>query len=388
MKRLAFIHGSFPAGGAERVTINIAEYLKLVGGYEIYVYASNIDEKLLSDKIRSVAIIRQISSEKKTKQRTADIERLIKEDNINILIQTTKRIYDILGVVKRTGIKVVFANHGEPFWQRYWIINRRKNNILKKILWKIYNRKIYEDKGKALRMAIKRSFVDYKSCDAYTVLCDAYKKETEKAYGLTSKNSHIYAIENAESPIEDVCLDKEKIILFSGRLECISKRIERLLRIWSNIQTELVDWQLVLVGDGPHRQRLQKMAEKLNLQRCVFKGKTNDMTEYYRKASIVCLVSQTEGWPLALTEAQAHGCIPVAFGCSSGVVDILSPNGVNGFIVTPFDEKEYAETLIKIAKMDKSEQKEIRLSAINKRLQYTPEKLGEKYRMLFDKLLN
>ena len=51
--RVAFVHGRFPAGGAERITIDIARYLKGVGGYEIYVYATRIYENLLSDDIRN-----------------------------------------------------------------------------------------------------------------------------------------------------------------------------------------------------------------------------------------------------------------------------------------------------------------------------------------------
>ena len=95
---------------------------------------------------------------------------------------------------------------------------------------------------------------------------------------------------------------------------------------------------------------------------------------------MVCLTSQTEGWPLCLTEAQAHGCIPVAFGCSDGVKDVLSPSGVNGFVVTPFDENEYAETLLKIAGMSEEELLAIRKSAVTKRAGYAPDIILEKWK--------
>lgn len=385
MKRIGFIHVIFPAGGAERVTVDIAEYLTSIGGYEIFVYTAIIDEKLISPKINSLITIRKTPYEKE--KRSAAIEQFIKDDNIDIVVQVVERIHDISGISERTGCKIVFANHGEPFWQRHSIISRRKHNLLTRFFWKLYLKRIYEKKGKALKLAIKRYADDYNTCDAYTVLCKAYKTETEKAYGIDPKDSHIYVIENSERAIKNVCLDKEKIILFSGRLECVSKRIDRLLRIWSKVQYELKDWKLVIVGDGPHRQLLEKLAATLKLERYSFEGKTYNMDEYYRRASIVCLVSQTEGWGLALTEAQAHGCIPVAFGCTSGVIDILSPNGINGFVVPPFNEDEYAKTLIKIANMEKAEQEKIRLSAINKRLQYTPDKIGKKYKDLFDTLL-
>lgn len=385
MKRIAFIHGCFPAGGAERITVDVAEYLNNLGGYEIFVYTSKIEDELLTSRIEANIKIRIIPNKRKLK--AAEIEKLIIRDNINIVVQVASCVYGIKNIACRTGCKTVLANHGEPFWQRYSIMNRRQNSLLKKILWKIINKRIYQDNGKALRMAIKRNFADYKNNDAYVVLCDAYKKETEKAFGLSDENSRIYVIENPEYHVEDISLDKRNIILYCGRLECLSKRIERLLRIWATIQDELSDWELMLVGDGPQRNYLESMAKKLDLKRCSFEGKVNNVKEYYKKASIVCLVSQTEGWPLALTEAQAQGCIPVAFGCTSGVIDILSPHGENGFIVKPFDEKEYAETLLKIAGMSKNDQEKIRLSAIAKRREYSPDKTGEKYKNLFEKLL-
>ena len=88
-----------------------------------------------------------------------------------------------------------------------------------------------------------------------------------------------------------------------------------------------------------------------------------------------------------MTEAQAHGCIPVAFGCTAGICDILSPSGVNGFIVTPFDEDEYAETLVHIATLSKEKQEAIRRSAVAKRAEYAPEIIMKKWVDLFDELL-
>ena len=95
--------------------------------------------------------------------------------------------------------------------------------------------------------------------------------------------------------------------------------------------------------------------------------------------------NKIEGNPL--TEAQANGCIAVAFGCTSGVSDILAPHGINGFIIPAFDEDLYAQTLLEITSMSKEQQDKIRLSAIKKRLGYTPEIIGEKWKLLFDNLV-
>ena len=137
-----------------------------------------------------------------------------------------------------------------------------------------------------------------------------------------------------------------------------------------------------------HRKDIEAQVKKEKLQRVELFGAQSNVEQFYRKASIVCLTSQTEGWGLCLTEAQAHGCIPIAFGCSDGVKEILSPSGVNGFIVSPFNEKEYADTLVKITQMSVQEQMVIRHNAVSKRSQFTLETIMPKWVNLFDSLIN
>lgn len=388
MTRIAFVHNNFPAGGAERITIDIARYLKGFGdAYCVSAYVTRTDDNLLTEDILNVIQIRKIASQAVMSRRSADIEKLIIEDNIDILVLVSKTIPGIEAIKQRTGCKVVLANHGEPFWQRHAITNRRQNSPLKKILWRLYYKRLYGDGTKAMKMAVERSRNEYDTCDAYTVLCNAYKTETASVFGIDKETSHIVAIENPEKAVANINLDKENMILFCGRFEGWSKRVDRLLRIWGKIQDKLPQWRLVLVGDGPAGKVWRKQVEDEKLERVSFEGMQTDVSAYYRKASIVCLTSQTEGWPLALTEAQANGCIAVAFGCTSGVSDILAPHGINGFIIPAFDEDLYAQTLLEITSMSKEQQDKIRLSAIKKRLGYTPEIIGEKWKLLFDNLV-
>ena len=388
MKRIAFVHNWFPAGGAERVTIDIAEYLNMVGGYEVYVFATHLSESMLTEKVQKVVHLRSIPSQAIPSRRSAAIEKLLVDEHIDILVQVVKSLPDIEGIKARTGCKVVLACHGEPFWQRHAIMHRRRKGFFRKLLWYLYNRRRFEDGTLAMKLAVERSRHDYVSCDAYTVLCEPYRAETAEVLGLDPVNNHIYAIENPENPVDDVCLEKENVMLFCGRFENWSKRIDRLLRIWSKVQGALPDWRLVLVGDGRDGKMLRELAGELGLERVSFEGMQTDVRPYYAEASVLCLTSETEGWPLTLTEGQANGCICVAFGCTSGVKEILSPDGECGFIVPPYDEDMYAQVLLKIASMDKESQITMRRRAVERRLEYTPEKIAVKWKSLFDMLCN
>lgn len=386
MSRIAFVHNRFPAGGAERITIDIALYLSSFEGYEVFVYASRISDFLMTDEIRRVITLRQIPTQAFPAKRAKEIEKLIVADGIDVLVQVTKAVPGIEGIRSRTGVKTVVSCHGEPFWQRYAIVYRRQRGIFRKLMWRLYNRKRYEDGTLAMKKAVARTLKEYHGCDAYTVLCEPYKIETAAGLGIDPASSHIHAIENPEHPVADVNYEKEKMILFCGRFENWSKRIDRLLRIWAKVQDRMEDWKLVLVGNGEDWDMITGMAEGLSLKRISFEGMRNNVADYYRKASVVVLTSETEGWPLALTEAQAQGCIAVAFDCSSGVKEVLAGDAGCGFVVPSFDEDAYAETLLHIASLDREEEMTVRKNAVAKSLLFAPEIIAEKWKVLFDGL--
>lgn len=383
MERIACIHNSFPAGGAERITMDIARHLSTFSAYRMFVYTSRIKKELLPEGYENFMTIRLLPSQAIQSKRSKVVEQYIVEDKINILVQIGKSLYDIEGIKERTGCKIVLACHGEVFWQRYNIMHNRQKN---RLLWYLLYKRAYSNGNLALKMAKERSFKQYQSCDAYTLLCDDYRNEFIKAFNLNPENNHLYVIPNPEYPVDDPQLQKEKLILFVGRFENWSKRIDRLLRIWARVQNRLPDYQLVLLGDGADFKAMRQLSEDLKLQRISFEGRRNDVESFYRRASVVVLTSQTEGWPLALTEAQAQGCIGLAFDSTAGIREVLSPDGSCGFLVPPFDEGAYADKLLEICSMSEDEQLAIRKRGIVKRLAYTPEIVAGKWKSLFDKL--
>ena len=84
MKRIAFVHNNFPAGGAERITIDIARYLKSVGGYQVYVYTTRVSPSLMTDEVRDLVNIRIIPSQAVQSRRSAAVEELLLQDSIDI----------------------------------------------------------------------------------------------------------------------------------------------------------------------------------------------------------------------------------------------------------------------------------------------------------------
>jgi len=180
-------------------------------------------------------------------------------------------------------------------------------------------------------------------------------------------------------------MKKEKIILFVGRLSFADKRPMRLVDIWSRIYKQLPDWRFVIVGDGPEKASLQEAVSQRGIERMDFPGFTNDTVSYYQKASIICLTSEYEGWPLCLAEGQAYGVVPIAFSCTAGICDIISPSGVNGVLVPPYDCAVFADKLLQMTS-DGKWLSQMRDSAVEKAKTYAMSRNSEGYCRLLEEL--
>ena len=144
---------------------------------------------------------------------------------------------------------------------------------------------------------------------------------------------------------------KEKDVLFVGRINTTQKRVDLLLKIWDLIHKEFPNWKLKIVGGGEELNSIKELSVKLKLRNVFFYGYT-DAKPYYESASIICLTSSYEGFGLTLVEAMQHGVVPIAFNSYLSVTDIIDDK-INGYLISPFDINEYANTLAKLMNDEK-----------------------------------
>lgn len=109
-----------------------------------------------------------------------------------------------------------------------------------------------------------------------------------------------------------------------------------------------VDAVLCMVGDGPDREGLERLAHELGIARhCYFVGYQSDVAGYYRLFDAFLLPSVNEGTPVSAIESLASGT-PVVANRVGGVPDVVR-DGVDGFLVEPGDAEEAAERLAMLA---------------------------------------
>lgn len=382
MNKVLFYHDEFPFGGAERITLDIADYV-YNKGYEVYVLTPNL-QSLSFKHLKAIEIVPQSSKNKK-----AYIDYIIKFINdyhIDIFVGQTLDVLLYRSIREQTQCKVIRALHNVPLWEaidRYyrrkgksrfstWEFIRYLFTYINYYFFKSYNKK-YIAKYKAM----------YENIDALTVLCDAYKKQLAT---FLKDDKHIYVIQNPEYPRLHPNLNKKKQIIYSGRLSYPHKRVDRLLSIWRKVYKEIPEWELIIIGDGPERNTLETLAKKWKLERIKFTGYTPNVDIYYKDASILCLTSTFEGWPLCLTEAQSNGVIPISFNCCAGIEAILGPNKINGILVPNGNTDSFAKELIALINNPQL-MEEIRKNVLKKVLDYSPKLVGEKWLNLFNSLL-
>lgn len=159
----------------------------------------------------------------------------------------------------------------------------------------------------------------------------------------------LHAIANPNSYNEVVSIPSKRMeLLYVGRLDNRSKKVNRLLRIWKYLYKRFPKWELSIVGDGPDKTHLEVYSKRLGLENVIFYG-YSDPRPFYERASIICMTSDYEGFPMVLTEAMQFGCVPIAYDSFEAVRDIII-DGKTGALVKPFKERQYVKALYRIMK--------------------------------------
>ncbi|GAA1704140.1 glycosyltransferase family 4 protein [Propioniferax innocua] len=142
------------------------------------------------------------------------------------------------------------------------------------------------------------------------------------------------------------------VVLAAARLVA-QKGIDVLLRAWSLLDHGTGAGRPILriVGDGPQRRRLERMAPS----GVEFWGERPHrlMPEIMRDADVFALPVRSrlggwyaEGFGLVFAEAQASG-VPVLAGDSGGVRDVVQ-NGRTGYVLDSTDVQQWAERLAEL----------------------------------------
>ncbi len=150
----------------------------------------------------------------------------------------------------------------------------------------------------------------------------------------------------ATKTCEKYNLDSKKTrIAYIGRVDP-EKSIDVIIDAFSLIAEEFPDTELIIVGDGVAKIKLQKQVAELGLSHQIrFLGKIlpPELIDVYRSASFFATASETETQGIVLIEAAAIGLPLIAV--DAGAVKELCQNKKNGFLCRPKDVKQISRAM-------------------------------------------
>ena len=133
--------------------------------------------------------------------------------------------------------------------------------------------------------------------------------------------------------------ERETIIVGAGRLSK-QKNFPLLINAFSEFVKQFSDYRLVIYGEGPDRQKLEKLIESLKIEDKVeLPGRQENLPELMNSKAMFVLSSDYEGMPNVLIEAMCMGMPVIATDCPSGGPRELIQDRKNGMLV-PVDSQD------------------------------------------------
>lgn len=329
-------------GGIERVTDVLAKAL-LLRGYSIFY----LNWKRKADEYNyPVPIIDLPSSDLNASENVEFYNRFLLENDIKVVINQ-QGLYEgtyFLSQSTKKDVKIISVLHGDPFG--YYnhlfadLIALRNDSFIEKMK-RIARFFLYARLKNIIRKSLVNHYTFIQNNPQYLcLLSDSFKKPLKRYCKLP--DDYFVTIPNPNTYGNIECIpSKEHIVLFVGRLHNGQKKLNWLIDIWLKVAKEFSQWKLMIVGDGPDKINLINKAK--GVSNIKFVGR-QDPRLYYEKASIFCMTSLFEGFPMCLTEAMQFGCVPIAFDSFSAIHDVIKP-GETGELVKAFNKKEYIKKL-------------------------------------------
>lgn len=144
-----------------------------------------------------------------------------------------------------------------------------------------------------------------------------------------------------------ICPDGEKLLVHSSNFRKV-KRIEDVMAIFKEVR-QAIPAKLLLVGDGPERQRMENLCREYNLCDDVrFLGKIDAVEELLSVCDLFLMPSEKESFGLAALEAMACE-VPVISSNTGGLPELIQ-QGICGFMSPVGDTAAMARHALEILK--------------------------------------
>jgi glycosyltransferase involved in cell wall biosynthesis len=304
---ILFLVWNLDLGGAERVVVNLCnEIVK----NDIDVNIVTIKEGGLLEKLDKRVIIKKFKGN-------------IILSVLYLFYTIINNKYDVLFSTQRGAAAILGIVHLISLSKAKLVIRDPSSNI-----------RVFMSSRNGIKKYIMKRLCkfSYRRADMIIVPAIGVKKDIIRDGVIKNGNNKVVLIHNPAS-VDEIIGEANKEIgvsLTNDRIKVVSvarltpkKNMDVLIRSLPIVKEKYTDVQLIIVGDGPEKEGLMKLVDKLGItDSVVFTGRLNNPYPIVKICNLFVLVSQWEGFPNVLVEALALG-IPVITTDISGSRDII-----------------------------------------------------------------
>jgi len=334
------IHG-LQGGGAERVLVNLLRGLNrtdfsitlvLYEGICSYPMPDNIQLKVLGIPAGrnlfslGAGFLRKILA-------LTGLIRKQRPDIVFSFLSSTNAAAILAALIAGTGAKVLVSEHTFPSVN---LANERFGNITARIITRLYPR---ADRIIAVSQGIKNDLIKNFGAreDTINVIHNPFDLDDIRRLG-SERVDHPWFVPSGS--------EDKPLIVSAGRLTK-QKGYPFLLRAFARVRTT-VPCRLVILGEGPDRASLERLASDLGIEADVsLPGFQDNPYAYMARAAVFTLSSLYEGFGNVLVEAMALGTPVVSTACPSGPDEIIR-EGISGLLVPTGDEEALAAAILRV----------------------------------------
>ena len=336
-----YVHGmTFSKGGIERLAAQLSNHL-IESGYEVTIYCrlSETNESIYP-VYESVAIV-PIFDEKDLAGSIPRLRKSLLDLKIDVFVpMLSEWLFEpVIESAQGTGIPIIASEHNDPWKiEELWWEHEKRKSCFAKV-----------DKIHLLLDKFKQSLPTHLE-DKIEVIPNGVKFQS----GINNNK-------------------KENLIIAVGRL-APQKRFDRLIKAIDYIKNELREksFTLEVYGEGELKNELNHLIDELEISDLIsLKGNSSDMDSVYRRAKMMVMPSEFEGFGIALIEALSYGLPSIAFRECNGPNEIIEPD-VSGYLVE--DIEQLSERIIDLTN------KSLPISIGTYRLNDTPYSMDNFYR--------
>ncbi len=160
----------------------------------------------------------------------------------------------------------------------------------------------------------------------------------------------------AKPPVEDLQAFAKKHgwspdrhrLLYCGRLVQV-KRVDLLIAAFARVADQILDWDLIIAGDGELRKSLEQSLPEALRSRVQWLGfiQFHETALTYHSCDVLVHPSEYEPWGLVINEAVASGLAVISTSVVGAAIELVR-HGTNGLLVQPGSAAALASAILEM----------------------------------------